>query len=335
MLNDHASAHTAPHSGSTFETMVATLSNEYGALDALPDRASRSFYWKADCWTVGTVSLFSGEFENGWRLSGCAEAAQWLSIIWPKVGVTELDVGNQAIRGKPGDVLLAHNRQVKSFNMLGSGHRYEALRLDWTAIARAVPAIFETPLVDPLQLETKLDLSNQSGQMLVSVAKAMAGGMRHNGPLLRSPLAVTNLSSAMADIVLRTVPHRLSHLLEKKVHLVTPAHVRHAIDFMHAKIGSPLTIFIVADAVGVSVRTLENAFRVFKDTTPATYLRTIRLKAARRDLLDPLNTQSVKDICLKWGFFHFGRFSAVYRASYGESPKETRVRVRKFDPENL
>ncbi|MGV2114395.1 helix-turn-helix transcriptional regulator [Agrobacterium salinitolerans] len=333
MPKDHAEAHTAAYCGSTFETMVTTLSDAFGPFQASPDEPSRNFFWTADYWTDGSTSLFSGEFENGWRVRGCAESPHWLSIIWPKAGTIELDVGHEIIRGTAGDLLLAHNHQVRSFNMVGAGHRYEALRLDWTTVARAVPTIFETPMSDPLQLETKLDLSRPSGQLVFRVAEAMAVGMRNNGPLFRSPLAMTNLSSAVTDIVLRTAPHRLSHLLEKKVHLIAPSHVRRALDYMHANIGSPLTMSIVAEAVGVSVRTLEHGFRIFKDITPAAYLRTIRLRAAREDLLDPLNPQPVKDICLKWGFFHFGRFSAVYRASYGESPKETRVRVRQESAE--
>ncbi|MFF0952194.1 helix-turn-helix transcriptional regulator [Rhizobium leguminosarum] len=96
---------------------------------------------------------------------------------------------------------------------------------------------------------------------------------------------------------------------------------------MHANIATPLDMSMVAEAAGVSVRSLESGFRVFKETTPAAYLRTIRLRAARGDLLDPLNRLSVKNICLKWGFFHFGRFSAVYRASCGERPSDSKKRA--------
>jgi transcriptional regulator GlxA family with amidase domain len=71
-------------------------------------------------------------------------------------------------------------------------------------------------------------------------------------------------------------------------------------------------------------------FRTFKDTSPAAYLHTLRLRAVRQDLLDPENSQTMKEICLKWGFFHFGRFATAYRATYDEYPSDTRKRVRGF-----
>jgi transcriptional regulator GlxA family with amidase domain len=127
--------------------------------------------------------------------------------------------------------------------------------------------------------------------------------------------------------LVRSVPHRFSHLLDKKIHLIAPRHVRRAIDFMQANIGQPFTMQTVAEDVGVSVRSLETSFRAFKGTTPGAYLRTMRLRAAREDLLNPSTRQSVRDICLKWGFFHFGRFSMVYKATFGESPSDTRKRA--------
>ncbi|UJW77807.1 AraC family transcriptional regulator (plasmid) [Rhizobium sp. SL42] len=64
-----------------------------------------------------------------------------------------------------------------------------------------------------------------------------------------------------------------------------------------------------------------------RDTTPSAYLHAIRLRGARGDLLGPSNQETVKDICLKWGFFHFGRFSGAYREAYGEKPSDTKRRT--------
>ena len=43
----------------------------------------------------------------------------------------------------------------------------------------------------------------------------------------------------------------------------------------------------------------QNGFRIFRETIPPAYLRAIRLRAARENLLDPSNLESIKDICLK------------------------------------
>lgn len=124
-------------------------------------------------------------------------------------------------------------------------------------------------------------------------AATMMSGMRDNGPLLRSPIAMAHLTQALADLVVRLVPHQLSHLLNKKPSLIAPRHVRRAIEYMQANINQPITMPIVAEAAGVSLRALQMGFRAFRDTTPAAYLMMLRLRAARQDLLDPGNIQAV------------------------------------------
>jgi transcriptional regulator GlxA family with amidase domain len=150
--------------------------------------------------------------------------------------------------------------------------------------------------------------------------------MRDDGPLFYSPIAMSHLTQALADLVVRSIPHRFSAHLDKKPFMIAPSQVRRAIDFMNANIHRAITMPMVAAAAGVSVRALETSFRAFRETTPAAYLRTMRLRAVREDLLDPSNPQSVRDICLKWGFFHMGRFSAIYRTVYGENPSDTKRR---------
>lgn len=73
-----------------------------------------------------------------------------------------------------------------------------------------------------------------------------------------------------------------------------------------------------------SRRTLQNSFRQVADTTPAHYLRSVRLDAVRRDLLATRATElSIAQAALGRGFNHLSRFSAHYRALFGELPSQT------------
>lgn len=159
-----------------------------------------------------------------------------------------------------------------------------------------------------------------------NLVETIISGMLGDGILLHSPIAMTNLTQALADLLIRLVPHRYSQRLEQTAFTPAPRHVRRAIDFMHANIAEPITIPMIAQFANVSVRSLETGFRTFKGATPGSYLRTLRLRAARKDLLDRSNSQNIRDICLKWGFVHAGRFSALYGSVYAESPRETRRR---------
>jgi len=60
-----------------------------------------------------------------------------------------------------------------------------------------------------------VDLSTPAGQMIDNLVRATMGGIRNDGPLFYSPTAMSHLTQAIADLAERSVPLRLSHLLEK------------------------------------------------------------------------------------------------------------------------
>ena len=76
-----------------------------------------------------------------------------------------------------------------------------------------------------------------------------------------------------------------------------------------------------------STRTLEYSFDQVVGVPPSRYLKCLRLCCARRDLKDDAEA-SVTTVAVKWGFWHFGRFSAAYREMFGELPSQTRSRRR-------
>lgn len=96
---------------------------------------------------------------------------------------------------------------------------------------------------------------------------------------------------------------------------------------MQADPGHPWTAPELARVAHVSVRSLQEAFSRDLQSTPMAVLRSIRLGAAHRTLstADAAET-TVSETALQWGFTHFGRFSALYRATYGESPSQTLAR---------
>jgi transcriptional regulator GlxA family with amidase domain len=107
----------------------------------------------------------------------------------------------------------------------------------------------------------------------------------------------------------------------------SPRLVREAEHLM--RISGPETpIGEIAARAGVSLRTLEVAFREYRDATPTQYRRRIRLDAARAKLLDPCETTTVTSVALDHGFFHLARFSAHYKQAFDELPSQTLRRSR-------
>ncbi|OHV24858.1 AraC family transcriptional regulator [Rhizobium sp. RMa-01] len=326
MSQNDASEFCPRFQGSDFDEMVDTFKRHFGPFDASPSGSAEPFNWKADYWSRGPMSLISGQYHGSWQVRAEPETAEWLSILLPREGALDISLGRDTIEGTPGKLVLVNNHEVERCQVRGAPHDSDILRLDWAIIAQAVAGHVDISPPGSLGLSSIIDLSNTDGRLIGSLAQTIVTGMRHNGPLLRSPIAMSNLSHALADLVVQSVPHRLSHLIGRKTFFIAPWHVRDAINFMHVNMARPITISMVAEAVGISTRSLETGFRSFRETTPSAFLRKIRLRAAREDLLDASNPESVKDICLKWGFFHLGRFSAAYRDAYGERPSDTKRR---------
>ena len=104
----------------------------------------------------------------------------------------------------------------------------------------------------------------------------------------------------------------------------TPTTVRRAVAYLEANPDLEIGVADVARAAHVSIRTLQLAFRRHLDTTPMAYLRRVRLDRVHADLAaaDPRET-TVTAVTALWGFPAVGRFSADYRDTYGEYPRDT------------
>jgi AraC family transcriptional regulator, ethanolamine operon transcriptional activator len=83
------------------------------------------------------------------------------------------------------------------------------------------------------------------------------------------------------------------------------------------------TVGELCQHLGVSRRTLQNAFQRILSISPLAYLRAIRLGAVRQALK---TASSVTEAATDMGFWHFGHFAKDYQAMFGELPSQTHKR---------
>jgi transcriptional regulator GlxA family with amidase domain len=100
--------------------------------------------------------------------------------------------------------------------------------------------------------------------------------------------------------------------------------LRQAVQYIEENAHRAIGIADIASACHRGPRALQLAFRRGADTTPWAYVRSVRLNRARWDLLrgDP-GSETVFAVANRWGFTNRSRFSAEYRAVYGEAPGAT------------
>jgi len=100
--------------------------------------------------------------------------------------------------------------------------------------------------------------------------------------------------------------------------------IRTAEDFCGQHPDQPLRIGQLCCELGVSERTLRDAFNKLTDTSPLAYLKTQRLNQVYRGLRnsDP-DEVLIKQLAYTNGFSHLGHFCRDYKQLFGESPSET------------
>jgi AraC-like DNA-binding protein len=105
---------------------------------------------------------------------------------------------------------------------------------------------------------------------------------------------------------------------------VAPWYVRRAEDFLRENYMQKIGMQEIAEACGVSVRTLHYGFSKFRDHSPAERLKAIRLVQARNALIEArLSGSRISDIAQRVGYANKSQFSRDYKAYFQESPSDT------------
>ena len=106
--------------------------------------------------------------------------------------------------------------------------------------------------------------------------------------------------------------------------------VRRAEAFFREHLGEHVSISQLSTVVGVSERSLRNAFYQVCTTSPKKYLRLCQLHQVRRTLRTaPSDHAAVTTAATRHGFYELGRFAVQYRTVFGEPPSATLHRARR------
>jgi AraC family ethanolamine operon transcriptional activator len=100
--------------------------------------------------------------------------------------------------------------------------------------------------------------------------------------------------------------------------------VRRVEQHLLADLATPQTIDDLCDIGNTSRRTLEYSFRDYFGTSPKSFIKALKLNAARNDLMAAnYGTEQIVEIAFGLGFTHMSQFSTDYRQMFGEKPSET------------
>lgn len=176
----------------------------------------------------------------------------------------------------------------------------------------------------PLCFEGPMNMAQGTGRSLAQLILHLVGEIDAERSQFGTPgLMSRQIESTIMTGLIESVPNNYSDLLGLRGSTARPRHLRRAEEFIAAHLDQPLTVEDIAAAAGCTPRSLQNAFRKFRDTTPLRFLRDARLARVHQTLLAGNPSASVTDVATRWGFSHLGRFSQVYKERFGESPQTT------------
>ena len=316
-------------SGSTFEGLIASLQPELFAAKITAPRPSEDFRWRSDIVVGPNVSVWRTRYSGDWSFSSEASEED-LFVGFLDSGATDLLIGAKTARRTPSTIALMPLPLLRRHNIRAIDGTYSSVMLRFRAnvVRKVLTALFGRQTLSGIDLAPVLDLATPLGQTLRLLARTIVSGMHDAQLLRRSPAASALLTEAALSLIFSGVPHGLTHRLDVDPPDVAARQIQKAIDFMQEHLHLPLTMLDVAEAAGMSQRSLQTGFRKYRDSTPVAYLRSIRLQAAHAELSRPENELPISEVALKWGFVHLGRFAAQYHAAFGAYPSETVRRHR-------
>lgn len=174
--------------------------------------------------------------------------------------------------------------------------------------------------VGPIRFDTTFRPSGDALRRWTETVATVARVVYDDGS---SALLRAEANRAAAVTLLEVFPHVA---LQPRIDLAAPSggKTRAAVEFMIANAHRPMGTDEIAAAAGISLRSLQAAFRREYDVTATDYLRSIRLDRVRQELRDAEpGLATVAEVARRWGFTHLGRFAASYTSRFGEYPSVT------------
>lgn len=240
----------------------------------------------------------------------------------PIEGGAEIENGAGLIESdtRRGSILNPHRETRMRWR---AGCRQLLLQIDAAALQRHAERMTGFSLNAQVSFDTAVDERNGAVSTWVNQLRAcFLAADRHGLFTDQRQHTQAMVEDQLITGLLQAQPSEISELLARDRACGNP-HVRRAKRVIRERLGEVLTLSDVAEAVGVTARSLQLGFRAETGQTPMQFLRRERLHYARHLLRHASDGDRVGDISLRAGFPHFGRFSTVYKEAFGESPSDT------------
>jgi AraC-like DNA-binding protein len=301
------------------EEMEAAIQKAYsGKILELPS-GSNAFYGQANDVKLGSVGLTFCSYDVPVRLSFGGSEFVRQQIALKGSATTEIGNCRSLTSSKYSSVIPSNTELTTNF-----GERYQQIvvRIHVDELSRKVEALLGegTSVNFDFELNVNFDSPEASSfrRLVLFLARELSEP-RYPMP----PTVFSEFEHAVAVSFLHATRHRFSPRLREPVRSVARWQVQLVEDYIEAHWKGPITVDELSKATGASARAIFKAFKESRGYSPMSYLKTVRLKEARKLLSEDDHLTSVTQIAFACGFVNLGHFAKDYRLAFGELPSET------------
>jgi len=180
----------------------------------------------------------------------------------------------------------------------------------------------------PLAFENPMRRADPGPDFFCALIGHIVEIFNRNPAMIASPVLVAQYEEMLLTAMLACLPHTCSHLLATlPLPQSVPRVVRLAEGFMEANADKPLRLAELVQVTGMSVRSIQAAFKRFRGYTPSDFLRQCRLNKARQMLRVTRPGTTILSIAFACGFTSQSHFCKCYRRQFGERAMDTMRRA--------
>lgn len=268
------------------------------------------------------VGLMTSSYGAGVEI-GCSPPIPRVTVCFVTGGQMLIDDGGRTAVADPHHAAAFSFQEDLTMRWV-PGLRQLMLTMDKDIIERQLESWLHQPLRQPLRFHDRIDLS-RGGEGITASVRTLRRALALCGKAGPPPVLANEIEHNILTTLLLTQRHNYTDEIFAPITLPAPRVVRSVVELIDSAPEQTFTVAGLAMHAGISERSLQEAFRRQLGMSPMSYLRRRRVQLAHDELLrlDPASGVTVTDVALRHGFTHTGRFAAMYRRTFGESPSTT------------
>ena len=309
----------------TTKEIDGNLSRQFGDKEMFPDTLQFQFLDPENGHMRTEIAQLGRGIEI-WRVLSSGHEIELnepsrLTYLLPLAGKLEVSSGSNEYSAAAGDGLLLSPNRRNTRVTATTNTLYDALVILMPE-ANIRTTLDRQELVYPnfnLDLPATGELGASLRDYLLFIAREFT---RPESPFTRQ--AVTeDLATILEELFIDLTSNKEHGNGSATARSASADHVRRAEEILRVRFDEAVPMTEVSDTLGISLRALQLAFREYRGYAPREALTRIRLEEAHRRLIRADGDFNISRIAMDCGFTHMGRFSKLYRETYGLLPSET------------